>query len=419
MGVWDAKTIVEIRSTGLGTNGGGFGNLTPGVSVDYSQQDAPQLSLVDVASNAAGTQLTSAAGGFTQAMEGNVIHVHNGFGVDFVQIVSGGYIDTHTVNVSPAMAPNQAGVSANVGGAYKLGGSFMRDLTFWQRLHTNNIVWFGPGTHGPLLTGIGWPAGAGPNLGRMIGYHVTRGDNPVGLNRPLIDCAGQSILPNNWKTVENLRLTGTGADVLSAGGLCMCFNVKATNTGVIAGRNAFNFSGGVGSIVIACEGQTDGSGFSTAFILSERCKVAHSFAHDSPFGFTTSSIGTGCDFCVADTCGTGFSKIEWHRNCLAYNCTYGYYLPNAAVWSALLNCIADACTFDFYSDQAVDQEGAFTFFNCLNGVTHYTHIKDWYGNIIGDPGLKNPAADDFRVDSFDRNVFERALELSQFTGAKV
>jgi len=38
----DAATLFEIRDTGHADNGGGFADLNPGVSVDYSQQNGPK-----------------------------------------------------------------------------------------------------------------------------------------------------------------------------------------------------------------------------------------------------------------------------------------------------------------------------------------------------------------------------------------
>jgi hypothetical protein len=58
-----AATVWEMRTTGAQTNGGGYANLAPGTSVDYSQQDAAQLSLSDIATDGAGTGLSSATGG--------------------------------------------------------------------------------------------------------------------------------------------------------------------------------------------------------------------------------------------------------------------------------------------------------------------------------------------------------------------
>jgi len=53
MGAINAGTAWECRATGNVANGGGYYNLVPGTSVDYSQQDTAQLSLTDLACVAA------------------------------------------------------------------------------------------------------------------------------------------------------------------------------------------------------------------------------------------------------------------------------------------------------------------------------------------------------------------------------
>ena len=72
-----ATTVWEVRSTGNDNNGGGY-NTAAGTT-DYSQQNSPQLGLTDLATPGAGsTTLTSAVGGFTAAMVGNIIQILSG-----------------------------------------------------------------------------------------------------------------------------------------------------------------------------------------------------------------------------------------------------------------------------------------------------------------------------------------------------
>jgi len=415
----DPNTVWEIRTTGLSTNGGGFANVTPGFSVDYSQQDAAQLSLNDITTDGAGTMLTSATGGFTHAMEGNVLYLRGGTVTEgFYQIISGGYMDGNNIIVHQSAGSNKGGGFADVGGAFKFGGNSFRELLIQQVMNSCNLVWFGPGTHGPLLGSLIFQASAGPRVGRWVGYHAVRGDNPVGDDRPLIDVAHWGALFTNFHSQEHLRFTGTSASVVSGTGLARFFNCKAINTNPAVTHHAFSFAGTVAVFAIACEGVTQGGVGSTAFLLGEKCIAVHCFGRDSPIGFS-GAPGTVCSFCVADSCDVGYQNVIFRQNCLAYNCTHSYESLGTPPWDLAINDISDLAAVDFYNDQAEDQQGVFTLYNCLHGVTHFTHILDWYGNIIGDPGLKNPGAHDYRVDSFDKNVFEKAVELSQFTGAKV
>jgi hypothetical protein len=117
---FDADTVFEIRSDGNDDNGGGFYDRNPGTSVDYSQQTAAQLTLTDLAMVAFSTTLTSATGGFTAAMVGNLIHIKSGtnFTYSFFEIV--GYTDTNTVTLD--RTANSTGSPAT-GGTGSIGGA--------------------------------------------------------------------------------------------------------------------------------------------------------------------------------------------------------------------------------------------------------------------------------------------------------
>ena len=67
-----ASTVFECRVAGSRFNGGGFNPARVGAGTDYSQQDAAQLTVTDGVTTGT-TALTSATGGFTAAMVGNVV----------------------------------------------------------------------------------------------------------------------------------------------------------------------------------------------------------------------------------------------------------------------------------------------------------------------------------------------------------
>ena len=93
----DSTTIWEIRADGSPTNGGGFADLDPGTSVDYSQQASAQLGVSDAATDGAGTGVSSVTGGFTAAMVGNVMYL-SGTSEGWYQITA--YTDTNNVTVT-------------------------------------------------------------------------------------------------------------------------------------------------------------------------------------------------------------------------------------------------------------------------------------------------------------------------------
>ncbi len=117
-----ASTVWEVRTTGNSANGGGFNPSRDAVNgVDYSQQDAAQLSLTDIYYTGASNFIKSDTGGFTHAMEGNLIYIASGthFTAGYYEVVT--YTDTNTVTLD--RAPASEDTSAHKDGAGKVGGA--------------------------------------------------------------------------------------------------------------------------------------------------------------------------------------------------------------------------------------------------------------------------------------------------------
>ncbi len=110
-----------IRAGGNALNGGGFDAAIAGAGTNYCDQDAPQLSLTDLATPGAGsTTLTSATGGFTAAMIGNCIRIASGTPFQAGYYFVTAYTDTNTVTLD--RTPSSGG--AGSGGTGRLGGAF-------------------------------------------------------------------------------------------------------------------------------------------------------------------------------------------------------------------------------------------------------------------------------------------------------
>ena len=109
-----ASTVWRIRAGGNNANGAGFDSTISGAGTDYTQQDAAQLSVTDIACSST-TTVTSATGGFTSAMIGNAIRITGGgatSGYYFITAVT----DTNTITVD--RTPGSVS-----GGTGKVGGS--------------------------------------------------------------------------------------------------------------------------------------------------------------------------------------------------------------------------------------------------------------------------------------------------------
>ena len=244
------STVWEIRTTGNQANGGGFADLDPGTSVDYSQQDSAQLALTDCKHPAGSATLTSETGGFTAAMVGNVLRVVSGtnFYSDWYQItayVSGNEI---TVDSSLGSSANTTGDGVvNVGGAFLLGGNL--DYDWPKALVKGNTVYIQAGTYSVENT---MDLATTPELTSPInfyGYKVARGDNPTGTDRPLIAMGDWYFDAGGVTNFSHLRFTGSSIYIIECAGTF--FNVLATNTSSTATRIALSLNGS-GSIV-SCE----------------------------------------------------------------------------------------------------------------------------------------------------------------------
>jgi hypothetical protein len=147
-----------VRPSGDNTNGGGFDTGISGHGTDYSQQDAAQLSLTDLACTTGTSTLTSATGGFTSAMIGNAVQISSG-----TNFTAGEYfIIAYASSNSVTLDRTPVGVSSGSAGHGKIGGAW---ADFWTNVgYTNSytvpgntIYVLGSGIPDPSVYGAGAP----------------------------------------------------------------------------------------------------------------------------------------------------------------------------------------------------------------------------------------------------------------------
>lgn len=211
-----SSTVWEVRTTGSDTNGGGFRAGSSGT--DYSQQGAPQLIVTDAA--ATGTKsLTSAVGGFTAAMVGNLVQLSGGsLTAGFYEITA--FTNANTVTLDRS-AGNGSGATARVGGA-------LATLTkAIEGMVGGNVVWIRSGTYTVSNTSLTPPGWAMPDPLIINGYSANRGDLEGAVdysNHPIIQKgAGTEPLFTLVGTAQRLRcltLDGNGlaASAVTASG---------------------------------------------------------------------------------------------------------------------------------------------------------------------------------------------------------
>ena len=387
-------------------NGGGY---------DYSQQAGAQLTLTDLACVAASTTLTSATGGFTALMVGNVLQITSGTNdlPGWYEITA--YTSTNQVTIDRTCASggDMSAATGSVGGAWEFGTTV--DDDFFEAHVAGNICYIKSGTHTTLGGNVSQASdGTAALLIRTVGYNANRATRPTGSDRPVIPCGAYYFgATGNCITYENLELTGTAAYVFYMGGTGLAvYNCKATNSSGSAERYAFYTVGG-GTHGIACEGiSTNGYAFYGG--SAEYC-----YAHDSKYGFFGCSSTMSC---IADTCTTyGISQgAGVTAQCTIYACGTGIYFSATGLPSFVLNCIVDGCTTGI--DASATKIGSLIAFTCFDNTTNLAAnvarcIQE--GNQYGDPGLADPANADFSITSADTNVYQLGLDVQVYTGATV
>lgn len=286
-------TTWEVQTGGSDTNGGGFVEGASGT--DYSQQTSAQLTVTDGACSAT-TTLTSATGGFTSAMVGNIVYLSSGPG--WYEITA--YTDTNTVTIDRA-GPSASGMTLNVGGCLGSPGGLSQAINNCGGSVNGMNAWIKSGTYTLTTTAAftsGGPLHIPSTTGLEVeGYGSTRGDNGT---KPVLDAAA---LTSFSMVLSPTSTTGSSAN----------YNASVRNIKVDGNGNAG---------VYGFEGK-----------LFYHCKIYNCEATDCSWGFykvfavgskaysCTNGFGSGFHYaCVADACGDGFSS-GYSSGCLAINCT--------------------------------------------------------------------------------------------------
>lgn len=265
MGI-SSGTDWEVRTTGNVANGGGYADLAPGTGTDYSTQDAAELSLTDGANSGVGvTTFTSATGGFTEAMIGNVLYITTGTNVllEYFQITA--YTDTNTVTLD--RAPDD-GVGAASGADFKVGGATDNPKNIQTAVVGNNTIYIKNGTYTNAAAAQSYVFeasidGGGGTPIDWRGYNSTRNDNPVDNNRPHIDADSDDTAALNIATntvgnrffyliFENGTGDGVSSDTASTSQNIGFFHCLAQNNG----DDGFDCATGA---LFSCEASGNGS----------------------------------------------------------------------------------------------------------------------------------------------------------------
>lgn len=400
---FDSTTEWEVRTTGSNNNGGGFADLDPGTSVDYSQQDAAQFNPTDLATDGAGTGLSSATGGFTAAMVGNVLDISGGtLTAGRYQITA--YTDTNNVTIDRSAGASKSGGTGYVGGA-------VADLQEIDAIvYEGNTVWVKAGTYNTAAAISFVDYGAVGDMIKILGYNATHGDTPTGTDRPLLQMAGYQITIKGFYSFENFRWEGT-VQGITGKRQNLIRNCKFTHEGTSGTKYCISISYSHGLVVEDCEFTSSGAGATVYGIMSgndqDATTVLHSYFHDMDRGITqgTSPVGLKVVGCIFDNlsqygiyCQSNFPLILSNT---FYDCNVGLYIIAGKLDVIVMN--------NQFTDGVNGIEFAATHENNLIDYNNYynnsgsdvTNCSKGDNATANDPGYATPGSDFSDVDDAD------------------
>lgn len=398
----NGSTVWEVRTTGASTNGGGFNATRDAVNgVDYSQQDAAQLSLTDLAMTSASTTLTSATGGFTHAMEGNIIYIASGtnFVAGYYEIVT--YTNTNTVTLDRTAVSGGNGSS----GSGKVGGAVDHPSRIQDAVVSGNTVYIAGGTYTGATWTPSYSAGNGVHTFHIGYVSGTSRTEAYGTDRPLFDA--ENTLANGiyvtgsrlvFKNLRVSRATDDGVNESSGTYNCAWINCSFYNNG------AAGIDGGNSSQAFAC----DAYGNTTYGFESVTCR--HCYAHDNTsVGFTA-----GAHYCISESNASHGFQHEYGAiitGCVAYGntgaSTDGFYAGSNSNSTTMIwnNVAVSNGRYGFNKGASTAQIWAFFDYNAYygNGTAgiNTTNLSAGAHDISSNPSFTDPTANppDFTLQS--------------------
>lgn len=327
-------TVLEVRTTGSDSNGGGWVPGTVG-GVDYSQSDTPIVSVGD-ATTAGTTTVVSSAANFPANCVGNLVCISGGTGAlapGWYQIITRSAPSTITVDRTIAGSNNAI---LKVGGALNhpsraqiLNGTLGMDI--WVKAGTYNISSAGAGVYGGRIQ----TGGSAANATRWEGYNTTRGDigtTVTSLTRPKF-LADTLTTPSIFESLGNVTVIGIEADAASKA-IAPFTCTSQTNYVNCVARNALSNNGFTAGTAQRCLAVSCGTGFQCYSIWA--C-VAVSCTSQGfyPYYNVTDSIDNGS--------AIGFNltaEAVTAINCTAYGGNnFGFSLANTGA-THCYNCVA-------------------------------------------------------------------------------
>lgn len=353
-----ANSVVEIRSTGSNTNGGGF--VTGASGTDYSQQDAAQYAVTDGVTDGS-TTITSATANFGTDVVGNWIYVAGGTGGitgRWKEIISRTNATTIVVDSSTGLTAG-TGVTLNIGGAW---ASWAPITGATNPIVAGNRIWIktsGGYTTASTIT----LSTSGSDTARISleGYTSTRGDGGQAVITST-NAAATSVISNtgDFWMLRNLKLDAAGLSVRALYLNSVTLETVVDNCHLLGGTQ-------YGLLV---DPFSDG-------VRVSRCLATGNGSSGAHAGFGVSGANVQFDRCVArDNAGNGFAAIDTWLNashCIAHdNSLSGFYHDGNNTGFRLTHCTGQGNTLDgFRIATAASLGGGLSLWNLWAGNAGY------------------------------------------------
>lgn len=397
-----ADATWEVRTTGDNTNGSCYD--TGGSGTDYSQQDAAELSLTDLATSGAGvTTLTSATGGFTDAMVDNCIYIASGtnFDVGYYEIT----VRTDTNTVTLDRTPSAAG--AGSGGAGKVGGAAADPEQISGSIVAGQQIYIKAGTYTVTLATN--TAGSSTAWVEWEGYNATRDDNPTGSDRPKFDCDGGANATALTSAVarnifSNLWFDNCTGDGITDVGTNVYWNVRSSSHGG-DGLDDSSANATTSYLVFSEMDTNTGWGCNRNAQTSNACTAIGTYLHDNGAGGLIAGGNRGND-CYGSVMEGNASHGNQHTggytmNCIAHSNT-GAGIDGFSGVNELEQIINSVAT-DNGDDGFAGTAGNVVIFNYNayngNSGTGAENITAGANDQTGAPNFTDAANGDFTINS--------------------
>lgn len=343
-----ATGIFEVRTGGNDNNAGYFNPSGGSPGTDWSQQDAPQITIdgatISAAVHTTTTQINLTGTTVSAAWNRNGLRITGGTATAGLYEITAVDVPNNRVTLDRSAGTAAQTATGRVGGCFATPGNLSTGSGFFTvagmtahiKAGTYTITTSTPGPAGPLSMGNAQRL-------RIIGYDATRGDSPGIGARPVISAGSVGSV-----TIIDMNSSGGGTRVLR--NVSVTGNSQSSTIGIAAATN-FLFD----CDVTACTtGITSPAG---SRLYATNCTTGISM------GATTITAA------VVRSCTTGIlGSTGEARHCIVIGGTTAYHWTNNP--AQLFNCIAYNATTGLLVDSGrIVYVSNFVISTCTNSIT--------------------------------------------------